>query len=36
MDQSLAELYRAGKITRESALLRCVSKTELERLLGKV
>lgn len=35
MDQSLAELCRAGKITREKAFLRCVSKPELERLLGK-
>lgn len=36
MDQSLAELYRAGKITRESAFMNCVAKPELERLLGKV
>jgi twitching motility protein PilT len=35
MDQALAELCRAGKITRESAFLRCVSQPELERLLGK-
>ncbi len=35
MDQALAELYAAGKITRELALERCVDKTELERLIQK-
>lgn len=36
MDQSLAELYREDKVSRESAFLRCVSRTELERLLGRM
>ncbi len=35
MDQSLAELYSSGKITREDALSRSVSKPELERLLAR-
>ncbi|MFZ5644794.1 MAG: type IV pilus twitching motility protein PilT [Bacillota bacterium] len=35
MDQSLASLCAAGKISRETALLRCVDKVELERLLQK-
>lgn len=34
MDQSLAELYMEGTITRECAISRSVSRTELERLLG--
>jgi len=33
MDQALAALCVAGKITREVAFLRCVDRTELERLL---
>lgn len=36
MDQSLAELYMEGVISRESALLRCVARSELERLLGRM
>ncbi len=35
MDQSLASLCAAGKISRETALLRCVDRVELERLLQK-
>ncbi|KJS66344.1 MAG: twitching motility protein [Peptococcaceae bacterium BICA1-7] len=35
MDQSLASLCSGGKISRETALLRCVDKVELERLLQK-
>lgn len=35
MDQSLASLCAAGKISRETALMRCVDKVELERLLQK-
>ncbi len=35
MDQALAELYTAGKISREAALERCVDRTELERLMQK-
>ncbi len=34
MDQSLAELYKEGAISRETAISRSVSRTELERLLG--
>jgi len=33
MDQSLSVLCLAGKITRDEALLRCVDRVELERLL---
>ncbi|MFZ5897812.1 MAG: type IV pilus twitching motility protein PilT [Bacillota bacterium] len=33
MDQSLAELCQRGLVTRETALLRCVDRVELERLL---
>ena len=36
MDQSLAELCRAGIITRDVAFSRCVVKNELERLLGRI
>jgi len=35
MDQALAELYAAGKITRELALERCVDRAEVERLIQK-
>jgi twitching motility protein PilT len=35
MDQSLAELCSAGKITRDEALEKCIDKTELERLLQR-
>lgn len=33
MDQALAELYRSGKISRETALEHCIDRAELERLL---
>lgn len=35
MDQALAELYTAGKISREAALERCVDRAEVERLIQK-
>ncbi len=35
MDQALAELCTAGKISREEALERCVDKIEMERLLQR-
>lgn len=35
MDNALASLCQAGKITRDLALLRCVDKVELERQLQK-
>lgn len=35
MDQALAELYIAGKITRETALEHCVDRVELERLMHR-
>lgn len=35
MDQALADLCLAGKITRETAFLRCVDRLEMERLLHK-
>ncbi|MEW5921997.1 MAG: type IV pilus twitching motility protein PilT [Bacillota bacterium] len=34
LDRALHDLFRAGKITRETALEYCVDKAELERLLG--
>jgi twitching motility protein PilT len=33
MDMALARLYFEGKITRETALERCIEKTELERMI---
>ena len=35
MDQSLAELVRAGRITLEMALERCANAEDLRRLLGR-
>lgn len=35
MDQALADLYSKGIITRETALERCVDRTELERAMRK-
>lgn len=36
MDQALAELYKAGKITYETALSRAASEEELRRLIGRM
>lgn len=35
MDQTLSELYSAGKISRTEALEKCIDKTEMERLLQR-
>lgn len=35
MDQSLAELYSAGRITWETALEHCIDRVELERLMHR-
>ncbi len=34
MDRSLADLYKQGKITRETALEKCHNKEDMERVLG--
>ncbi|HHY60738.1 MAG TPA: type IV pilus twitching motility protein PilT [Clostridia bacterium] len=35
MDQALADLYIAGKITREAAMEHCIDRVELERLMHR-
>ncbi len=35
MDQSLADLFTAGKITRDEALEKCIDRPEMERLIQK-
>ncbi len=36
MDQTLAELCAAGKISRNEALEKCIDRVEMERLLQKL
>ncbi len=36
MDQALVQLYKKGKITRETAINNCIEKVEIERLLKNI